>query len=81
MTRIFLSYRRQDSAGVSGRIYDRLRAHFGVKCVFMDVDSIPYGLDFRTHVNVVLDQCGVLLAVIGAQLGWGSADRRSTSHR
>lgn len=65
MTRIFLSYRRQDSAGVSGRIYDRLRAHFGVKCVFMDVDSIPYGLDFRTHVNVALDQCGVLLAVIG----------------
>ena len=44
-TKIFLSYRRQDSAGVAGRIYDRLRAHFGDDALFMDVDSIPFGLD------------------------------------
>jgi len=65
MPRIFLSYRRQDSAGVAGRIYDRLRAHFGDDGIFMDIDSIPFGLDFREHVNAAVDQCGVLLAVIG----------------
>ena len=33
----------QDSVGVAGRIYDRLRAHFGNDAVFMDIDSIPFG--------------------------------------
>ena len=47
MSKIFLSYRHQDSAGVAGRIYDRLRAHFGGDAIFMDIDTIPFGLDFR----------------------------------
>jgi len=42
MAKIFLSYRRQDSAGVAGRIYDRLRDHFGNDAVVMDIDSIPF---------------------------------------
>ena len=41
MPKIFLSYRRQDSAGVAGRIYDRLRQHFGDDAIFMDIDNIP----------------------------------------
>ena len=50
MAKIFLSYRRQDSAGVAGRIYDRLRAHFGDDAVFMDIDSIPFGVRLsETH--------------------------------
>jgi formylglycine-generating enzyme required for sulfatase activity len=65
MSKIFLSYRRQDSAGVAGRIYDRLRAHFGDDAIFMDIDAIPIGVDFRQHITSALDQCGVLLAVIG----------------
>ena len=65
MTKIFLSYRRQDSVGVAGRIYDRLRTHFGDDAIFMDIDAIPFGLDFREHITSAVDQCGVLLAVIG----------------
>ena len=44
--RIFISYRRADSAGYAGRIYDRLTAHFGEDAVFMDVDTIEAGVDF-----------------------------------
>ena len=46
MPKIFLSYRRQESPGVAGRIYDRLCSHFGDDAVFMDVDSIPLGWIF-----------------------------------
>jgi formylglycine-generating enzyme required for sulfatase activity len=77
MSKIFLSYRRQDSAGVAGRIYDRLRAHFGDDAIFMDIDAIPFGLDFREHIARAVGQCGVLLAVIGPQwAGQAGAPRR-----
>jgi hypothetical protein len=41
MTKIFISYRRTDSQDVTGRIYDRLVAHFSQERVFKDVESIP----------------------------------------
>ena len=41
MPRIFVSYRREDSADAAGRIYDRLESHFGRESVFIDVDTIP----------------------------------------
>ncbi|MEY2529477.1 MAG: hypothetical protein QOJ05_1567, partial [Verrucomicrobiota bacterium] len=47
---IAISYRRQDSSPVAGRLYDRLQAEFGKGSVFMDFDSIPYGVDFREHI-------------------------------
>jgi formylglycine-generating enzyme required for sulfatase activity len=65
MAKIFLSYRRQDSAGVAGRIYDRLRAHFGDDAVFMDIDSIPFGEDFREHIDAAVGRADLVLAVIG----------------
>ena len=65
MPKIFLSYRREDSAGVAGRIYDRLRDHFGPDAVFFDVDSVPFGVDFQEHIESVLSHCDVFLAVIG----------------
>ena len=65
MAKIFLSYRREDSAGVAGRIYDRLRAHFGPDAVFFDVDSVPLGVDFPEYIESVLSHCDVFLAVIG----------------
>ena len=77
MSKIFLSYRRQDSAGVAGRIYDRLRAHFGNDTVFMDIDSIPFGEDFREHIDAAVGQCDVVLAVIGTKwAGETGAHRR-----
>lgn len=64
---IFISYRRQDSADVTGRIYDRLLQRFDRKQVFKDVDSIPLGVDFRAHLGDVVGRCNLLLAIIGPQ--------------
>jgi formylglycine-generating enzyme required for sulfatase activity len=77
MAKIFLSYRRQDSAGVAGRIYDRLRAHFGDGAVFMDVNSIFLGENFRERIDAEVSECQVVLAVIGRNwAGESDADRR-----
>jgi len=62
---VFISYRREDSADITGRIYDRLVQHFSKEIVFKDVDSIPLGIDFRRHIEGALGQCKVLVAVIG----------------
>jgi len=63
--RIFISYRRADSAGYAGRIYDRLTAHFGVDAIFMDVDTIEAGLDFVKVLQNAVQSCDVLVALIG----------------
>jgi hypothetical protein len=68
---IFVSYRRSDTADVTGRIYDRLVERFGKETVFKDVDSIPLGVDFREHLDQMVARCRVLLVVIGDD--WVSA--------
>lgn len=65
MSRIFISYRRADSAAMCGRIYDRLVAKFGRRDVFKDVDSIPLGVDFAQHIRDVLKDCDVEFVIIG----------------
>jgi hypothetical protein len=67
MSRIIVSYRRSDTQAVSGRIFDRLTAHFGATSVFMDVDNIPFGIDFRQHIKNALSRADVLLAIVGPQ--------------
>jgi hypothetical protein len=62
MSRVFISYRRDDSADVTGRLFDRLCAHF---TLFRDVDVIPFGSDFRQVIRKAVEDCQVLLAVIG----------------
>lgn len=65
MSKILISYRREDSADVTGRIYDRLVQKFGQGAIFRDVDSIPPGVDFRTFLDEQVAKCEVFLAVIG----------------
>jgi TIR domain len=65
MSRILLSYRRADTGIITGRIFDRLVQHFGKDAVFMDIDNIPFGLDFREHLNVELAKCEIVVAVVG----------------
>jgi tetratricopeptide (TPR) repeat protein len=65
--RIFISYRRQESSGVAGRLYDRIAARFGDDQVFMDVDTIQPGADFAQAIIQAVSACEVLLAVIGPQ--------------
>ena len=65
MGSIFISYRRSDAAGESGRLSDDLIARFGASHVFMDVDAIQPGIDFRKAIRENVGQCRVLLAVMG----------------
>ena len=67
MPRIFISYRRDDSAGHTGRIFDRLEGHFGQGQVFMDVDTIRPGLNFVEVVEEAVGVCDGLVAVIGQE--------------
>lgn len=62
---VFISYRREETAGWAGRLYDRLSARFGEDHVFMDVDSITRGADFTEKLMGDLSACNVLLALIG----------------
>jgi hypothetical protein len=53
---IVISYRRSDSEVIAGRIRDRLAAHFGDSSVFMDLNDIPFGSDFRLHIQDALSR-------------------------
>src|SRR5262245_33679054 len=65
MGRIFINYRRQDSEGYVGRLYDRLIGQFDRTDIFMDIDSIRPGVDFVQAVEEAVAACDVFLAVIG----------------
>ena len=66
--KLFISYRRDDSAGHAGRVHDRLQQEFGRDLLFMDVDSIPLGVNFSKVIGDEVAKCNTLLAVIGP--GW-----------
>jgi len=63
--RITISYRRQDSAAITGRIFDHLAAYFGYDSIFMDIDAIPLGVDFRSYINSALQTTDFVLVIIG----------------
>jgi hypothetical protein len=65
--RIFISYRREETAYAAGWLFDRLAEHFGREQVFKDVDSIQLGDDFVEVITAAVGSCDVLLAVIGNQ--------------
>src|SRR5579863_7179084 len=65
MSKIIISYRRADSDAITGRIRDRLAHRYGEDSVFMDIDNIPLGIDYRSQLREVLLKADVLLVVIG----------------
>jgi uncharacterized membrane protein HdeD (DUF308 family) len=65
MPKITISYRRADAPSDAGRIFDRLNARYGKESVFMDIDTIPFGVDFRDYVEGALRGTDIVLAVIG----------------
>lgn len=76
---IFISYRRDDSEGEAGRLFDDLARTFGENSVFMDVTDIKPGFDFRKAIDDNVATCGVLLAMIGptwATITGNSGERR-----
>lgn len=68
VAKVFISYRRDDSAGHAGRVHDRLEREFGRDLLFMDVDAIPLGANFVKVLADEVAKCDVLLAIIGP--GW-----------
>jgi TIR domain len=77
--RIFISYRREETAFPAGWIFDRLAAHFGKDQVFKDVDSIKPGDDFVEVITEAVGRCTVLLALIGDQ--WVSITDKTGNRR
>ena len=77
MRKIFISYRRNDSAVFAGRLFDRLAGRYGYNAVFLDIDSIRSASDFRHVIKAQISSCGVFLAIIGK--GW--AGRTDTGRR
>jgi TIR domain len=62
---IAISYRREDSLPIAGRLYDRLQAKFGKENVFMDFDSIPPGVDFREQIKQTIERSNLVIVMIG----------------
>ena len=65
--RVFINYRRADTSAYAGRLADSLIARFGADSVFMDIDTIPLGVDFRDVIDEALSDCDVVLALIGRE--------------
>lgn len=76
--RIFISYRRGDTAGFASRLYEDLTRLFGTASVFRDKVKIDPGQDFQAVINATLEHCTIMAVVIGQQ--WlsctGQAGRR-----
>ncbi|MCH9809137.1 MAG: tetratricopeptide repeat protein [Alphaproteobacteria bacterium] len=64
-SKVFISYRRDDSSGFAGRVHDRLASELGKDRLFMDVDAIPLGYDFVQILQDEVAKCDTLLVVIG----------------
>jgi len=62
---VFISYRRDDSSGYTGRLFDILTAQFGRENTYMDLDTIEGGDDFTAVIEDKINVSDVLVAVIG----------------
>jgi hypothetical protein len=67
MPSVFISYRRDDTAGAAGHLADDLGERFGRSRVFIDVDSIPLATNFEDRIHAALDSCQVVLVLIGGE--------------
>ena len=63
--KLFINYRREDTAHAAGRLYDRLIAHFGEDQVFIDIDQIEPGEDFVEVINRKVGACDIAIVAIG----------------
>src|SRR5580700_217902 len=79
MARIFINYRRDDTPGVAGRLFDHLATKYSRRELFMDVDAMRPGIDFAQQLDTQVSQCQVLLAVIGPR--WLEAQDKSGKRR
>jgi formylglycine-generating enzyme required for sulfatase activity len=67
MGKPFISYRRDDTLDFTGRLYERLAHHFGPESIFMDVEKIGLGSDFRQVLRDAISASDAVLVIIGRQ--------------
>jgi Skp family chaperone for outer membrane proteins len=77
--KLFINYRREDTAPYAGRLYDRLITHFGEDQVFIDIDQIEPGEDFVEVINRKVGVCDIAIVAIGPN--WLSATDASGKRR
>jgi hypothetical protein len=70
---IFISYRRDDTAGYARAVYEALSRSFGADRIFIDVDDIVAGLPFDEAIHQAVGQSEVLLVLIGPRWLAGQA--------
>lgn len=79
-TKLFISYRREDSAGHTGRLFDSISNHFGHRVlIFRDIESIKPGVDWVGAIESAVASCEVLVAVIGSR--WLSSKNKHGQRR
>jgi TIR domain len=78
MAIIFISYRRDDSAGYAGRLHEELEERLGAGQVFRDVEALRPGQDFVEAIDLRLRECRACVAMIGRD--WLEA-RDEAGHR
>lgn len=65
MKKIFISYRRSDTAVFTGRLFDRLTGYYDSNSVFLDISSIRSAVDYREAIKNDIKSSGVVLAIVG----------------
>lgn len=65
MSKIFLSYRWDDSSAATRLIYDALKGKFSEQAIFWDLHDIEPGINFVDRINSALDQSAIVLVIIG----------------
>ena len=63
--KLFISYRRDDTQDFTRSVYERLATRFGATNIFMDVDSVPLGSDFRQILRDAVAESSLALVMIG----------------
>ena len=67
MSKIFVSYRRNDTKQIVPSIYNYTTQAFGANSVFVDTSNISAGEDFLQKISADLHQARIMLVVIGSQ--------------
>lgn len=76
--KVFICYRRDETAAHAGRLYDAMVNRFGEGNVFMDVELAP-GVDFVERITEVVSGCLALIVVMGPN--WATAEDEDGGRR
>lgn len=79
MGAIFVSYRREDSRGETGRLIRDLELHLAPDQLFRDIDNIEPGSDFIESIQSAISACEATIVVIGPK--WLEATDRDGKRR